>query len=136
METDRTAINHGTDPSVGTGTTVGIEEITTIETIIGPIIGIDQGTTIGMTIEETTTGLMIGKTITGKTIEGTIEIGNIMEEMTPNKGIEIEVRVGKEIIIVTIQETEVGIGTETDKCDKELEHYLMKDETDHSLTLG
>ena len=68
-----------------------------------------------MTIEEISTSLMIGETITDKAIEGTIEISKIMEEMTPNKGIEIEVRVGKEITIMTIQETEVGIGIETDK---------------------
>ena len=75
-----------------------------------------------MTIEEITTGLMvgktvtdrtIGKTITAKTVEGTIEIGTIMEETTPNKGTEIEVRVGKEITIVMTQETEVWIGIET-----------------------
>ena len=39
--------------------------------------------------------------------------------MTLNRGKEIEVRVGRiqEIIIVTIQEREVEIGVETDKCD-------------------
>ena len=65
-----------------------------------------------MTIEEITTGLIIGKTITDKTIEGTIEIGKVMEKTTPNRDIEIEVRVGRvqEITIVMIQETEVGIG--------------------------
>ena len=52
-----------------------------------------------------------------------------------NKGIEIEVRVGEEITIVTIQETEVGVGIETDKCDQKLECYPMKDETDQGLTL-
>ena len=39
----------------------------TIETIISPIIGIDLGTTIGMTIEEINTGLMKGETIIDKT---------------------------------------------------------------------
>ena len=138
VETDRIAINHRIDPSVGIETKVGIEEITTTETITGPIIGKDQGITIGMTIEEITTGLIIGKTVTDKTIEGKIEIDKFMEETTPNRGIEIEVGVGKvlEIIIVMIQETEVGIGIETDKCDQELECYLMKDETDQGLTLG
>ena len=109
-----------------------------METIIGPIIGIYQGTTVGVTIEEIPTGLMIGKKITDKTIEGTIEIGKSMEETIPNRGIEIEMRVGRvqEITIVMIQEIEVGIGIETDKCNQELECYLMKDETDQGLTLG
>ena len=69
--------------------------MTTIETIIGAIIRKDQWTTIGMIIQEISTGLMIGKTITDKVIEGTTETGKIMEETTPNKGIEIEVRVGR-----------------------------------------
>ena len=63
-----------------------------------------------------------------------------MEETTPNRGVEIEVRVGRvqEITLVTIQEIEVEIGVETDKCDQELEHYPMKEETDQGLglTLG
>ena len=125
IETDRITINHTIDLSVGIGIKIEIEEITTIETIIGQIIGIDQGTTIGMTIEEITTDLMIGKivtdkmigeTIIDKTIEETIlEIDKIMTEMTLNRDIEIEVRVGRiqEIIIVTIQEIEVEIGVET-----------------------
>ena len=124
VETDRIAINHRTDPLVGIGIKVEIEEITTIETIIGPIIGIDQGTTIGVTIEEIITSLMIDKTIKEKILE----IDKIMAEMTPNRDIEIEVRVGRvqEITLVTIQAIDVEIGVKTDKCDQELEHYLIK----------
>ena len=87
-----------------------------------------------MTIEEITTGLMIGKTITdktigetiiGKTIEGTTEIGKCMEEMTPNTGIEREVRVERvqDNTIVIILEVEIGV--ETDKYNKESECYQM-----------
>ena len=61
-----------------------------------------------------------------------------MEEMTLNKDIEIEVRVGRiqEIIIVTILEVEIGV--ETDKCNQELEHYLIIERTGQGLdpTLG
>ena len=75
---------------------VDIEEITTTETIIGPFVGIDLETNIGVTIEEITTSLMKGETIIDKTIEETIlEIDKIMAEMTLNRDIEIEVRVGK-----------------------------------------
>ena len=39
---------------------------------------------------------------------------------------------------MTIQEIEVEIGVETDKCNQELECYLMKEKTDQGpgLTLG
>ena len=130
------------------------EEIT-IGIIIGPITEIGQGPTIGMTIGKTTidqmigktiTDLMIGKTVTDKmigettidkTMEGTIiEIGKITEEII-NRDIEIEVKVGRiqEIITVTIQEREVEIGVETDKCEQELEHYLMIEKTGQGLDL-
>ena len=129
---DNKIINPTIDHSVGIG--IEIEGITTIETIIGPIIGIDLVTTIGVTIDEITTSLMIDKTITdktirdtiaGKTIEGTTEIDKIMEEMSPNRGIGIEVRVERdqEITIVTFLEVEIGV--ETDKYNKEPECYQM-----------
>ena len=91
--------------------------------VIGEII-------IDVTIAKTITDQMIGKTIIDKTIEGkTIEIDKIMEG-TINKGIEIEVKVGRiqEIIRETIQEKdlreieverEVEIGVEIDKHDQE-----------------
>ena len=96
--------------------------------IIGPTIGIDQGTSIGMTIEEIIIGLMrdrtitdktIGETIIDKRIEGITKIDKIIEEMTPNRGIGIGVRVEKdqEITIVTILEVEIEV--ETDKYKKE-----------------
>ena len=76
---------------------------------------------IGKTITDKT----IGETIIGKTIEATTEIGKIMEEMTPNRGIEIEVRVERvqEITKMTILEVELGV--ETDKYNKEPKHYQM-----------
>ena len=62
-----------------------------------------------------------------------------MEE-TINRDIEIGVKVGRiqEIITVTVQEREVEIGVETDKCDQELECYLMIGKTGQGLdpTLG
>ena len=98
---------------------------------------------IGMTITdlmigETVTDKMIGETIIDKTIEGTIiEIDKIMEE-TLNRDMEIEVRVGsiQEITVVTMQKVEKRV--ETDKCDQELECYLMKEKTGQGLdpTLG
>ena len=44
----------------------------------------------------------------------------------------------QEIIRVTIREIEVEIGIETDKCDQELEHYLMIEKRGQGLgqTLG
>ena len=129
---DNKIIKPTIDHSVGIG--IEIEGITTIEIIIGPTIGIDLGTTIGVTVEEITIALMIektitdktiGKTIIGKTIERTTEIDKIMEEMTPNRGIGIEVRVesNQEITIVTFLEVEIGV--ETDKFNKEPEHHQM-----------
>ena len=85
-----------------------------------------------MTIEEITTSLTKGKTIIDKKIEETIlEIDKIMAEMALSRDIEIEVRVGKiqEITKMTIQEIEAEIGVETDKCDQELECYLMIEKT-------
>ena len=74
---------------------------------------------IGMTITEqmigeTVTDKMIGETTLDKTIKGTIiETDKIMDG-TINRGIEIEVKVGRiqEIIRVTIQEKEVEIEVE------------------------
>ena len=80
--------------SVGIG--IEIEGITTTEIIIGQTIGIDLGTTIGVTIEEVTIDLMINRAIidktigevtTDKTVEGTTEIDKIIEEMTPNRDV-------------------------------------------------
>ena len=94
--TGRIDFNHGTDPLVETGTKVEIEDIIIVETITGPIIGIDLGTPIDVTVKETITDLMIDKIIIdkeigettidratgektmGETIEGTIETGKIM----------------------------------------------------------
>ena len=121
LETDRAAINHRPDPSVGTEITIEVEGIT-IGTTTDPITEMGQGTTIGMMVEETTidriigetiTGLMIGKTVTDKMVGETLidkkiertilEIEKIME-ITLNKDIEIP-----EIVIVTIQEIGVEI---------------------------
>ena len=128
------------NPVIGHSVGIGIERegITTTEIIIGPIIGIKLGTTTGVTIGEITISLMIdrsitdktiGETIINKTIEGTTEIDKIIEEMTPNRGIGIEVRVERdqEITIVTILEMDI--------CNKEPEHYQMT-ETGQSLGLG
>ena len=107
------------------------------ETTTDQMIGM---TIIGLMIGETVTNKMIGETIIDQTIEETfIEIEKNMEE-TLNRGIGIVVKVGRiqETIIVTIQEIGIEIGVETDKCDKELEHYLMNEKTDQGLhpTLG
>ena len=54
-------------------------------------------------IDRTITDKMIGETIIDRTIEGTTKIDKIMEQMTPNRGIGIGVRVEKdqEITIVS-----------------------------------
>ena len=90
-------INPTVDHSVG----IGIESvgITKIETIIDPIIGIDLGTIIGMTIEEITTGLMISKSVTDKMMEGT-SIDKTIEETI----IEID-----KIMGITLSR-EIGVG--------------------------
>ena len=97
--------------------------------------------TISQMIGEIVTDEMIGITIINKTMEEKIlEVDKIMAGMTLNREIEIKLRVGRvqKITIVTIQEIEVEIGVETDKCDQELECCLMKEETDQGLglTLG
>ena len=76
----------------------------------------------------------IEETITDKTIEETIEIYRIIGKMTPDRGKGIEVRVerGQEITIVTILEVEIEI--ETDRYNKEPEHYQMT-ETGQGLGL-
>ena len=125
------------DPSVGIGIETG--ETTTVETIIGPTIGIGVETTVDMTIGEITIGLMkdgipVGKTI-GQTItDMTIETDKIIEEMTPNRGIGIGVRVeiDQEIIVATILGVEIEI--EIDGCNKEPELCQMT-ETDLGLGL-
>ena len=94
--TDRIDFSQGTNPLLETGTKVEIEGITTMETITGPIIGIDLGIPIDMTVEETITNLMIDKIIMdkemgettidrttgeitmGEIIEGTLETGKII----------------------------------------------------------
>ena len=65
------------------------EEITT-ETIIGPIIEVDQEKTIDNMVEEITIDMMIGETVINRTIEGTIT--ETIIEGTINKGIGIEVK--------------------------------------------
>ena len=78
-----------------------------------------------MTIGEITINLMKDWVITGKTIEETIETDKIIEGMTPNRGIEIGVRVetDQEITVVTILEVEIEM--EMDRDNKELEHYQV-----------
>ena len=82
-------------------------------------------------IDRTITDKTIRETIIDKTIKGTTEIGKFIEEMTPNRGIGIEVRVERdqEITKVTILEVEMDI------YNKEPEHYQMT-ETGQGLGLG
>ena len=97
-------------------------------------MGIGIGTTTDMMIEEITISLMtdraitgktIGETIIDKTIEETIEIDKIIEEMTPNRGMGTGARVERdqEITVVTILEVEMEI--EMDRDNKELGHHQM-----------
>ena len=83
-----------------------IEEITIIETIIGPITEIDQeadGIVIGQVIGETITRITIGEAdqITDKMLNGHL-------------GTEVKVEVELEITVMTIQEVEVEIDMMTD----------------------
>ena len=66
-------------------------------------MGIDVGTTIGVTIEEITTRLMIGKTVTDKMTERTI-IDKTIEETT--------IEIGKIMGITLSREIEVGVRVE------------------------
>ena len=123
---------------------IEIEGITTTGIIIGPTIGIDPGTTLGITLEEVTISQMInraitdktiGEIITDKTIEDTIDIDKTLEQMTLNRdtGIGVRVEIDKEITVVTILEVEIE--TEMDRYNKGAEHYQMT-ETGHDLGLG
>ena len=89
------------DPLVEEETKVGIEGITTIETIIGQIIEIDQeadGTTIGQ---------VIGVTIIRITIDEVIQ-DRITDKM-PNGLLGTEVKVGIEMKITIMIIQEVGV---------------------------
>ena len=70
------------DLSVGIG--IEIEGITITGIIIGPTIGIDPGTTLGITLEEVTIDQMIDRTIIDKTI------GEIITDRTIEETIEID----------------------------------------------
>ena len=72
---------------------------------MGPIIGMDLGTTIGMTVEEVTTGLMIDKIVTDRMTERTI-IDKTVEETI--------IEIGKIMGITVSGETEVGVRVERD----------------------
>ena len=111
-----------------------------IETI-DQIIEVDHEITIYMMTGETTIDMMLGEIATDKMIDMTIIgetikdpiIGQIMEEtIIGNRDIELEVKVGKilEIITEIIQgndlrevEIEAEIGVEKDKHDQDQEHY-------------
>ena len=82
-----------------------IEGITTIETIIGQIIGIDQEA------DGTTTGQVIGVIIIRITIDEVIQ-DQITDKM-PNGLLVTEVKVGIEMKIMTMTVVEVGVEIET-----------------------
>ena len=82
-----------------------IEGITTIETIIGQIIGIDQEA------DRTTIGLVIGVIIIRITIDEVMR-EQITDKM-PNGLIETEVKVGIEMKIIIMTILEVGVEIET-----------------------
>ena len=90
------------DPLVEEGTKVVTEEITTIGTTTGQIIEIDQeadGTTIGQ---------VMGVVITQITIDEVIQ--DQTTDKTPNGLLGIEVKVGIEMKIMTLEvEVETGI---------------------------
>ena len=63
--------------------------------------------------------ITIDKIIGGEiVIDRTIEIDKIIEEITPDKDIETEVKVGidQETIVMTVLEVEIEIETEMDGC--------------------
>ena len=110
--------------------------IITIGTIIGPTIEIDQETITDVTTEEIATSLMKDEITIDKTIGGeintdkTIEIGKIIEEMTPDKDTETGVKVGidQEIIVMTVLEVETEIETDGFNLDPELCQMTEKDQ--------
>ena len=97
--------------------------------MIGPTIETDPETIMDETIRETTTSLMkddltLDKTVGGETAtDETIETGKIIEEMTPDRDIEIEVRVG--IDQGHIMAIEVEREIEMDRCNKDPEFCQM-----------
>ena len=84
-------------PTIGLSAWIQIEtgKIIIVGTIICPTIETDPETIIDEIIRETTNGLMkdnltIGKTVGGETAtDKTIETGKIIEEMTPDRDIDI-----------------------------------------------
>ena len=79
--------------------------MTTIETIIGHIIEIDQEA------DGTTTGQVIGVIIVRITIDEVI--GDQITDKMPNGLLETEVKVGIEMKIITMTILEVGVEIET-----------------------
>ena len=84
--------------------------MTTEEIITDPMIGkiITDKETGDIAIDKT-----IGEITIGKTIEGTIETGKLLLEMTPNEDIKLEARVERvqEITKMTILEVEIEVET-------------------------
>ena len=102
------------DPSVEEGIKVAIEEISTIGTITGKIIEIDQeagGTVIGQVIGVVITHIITDEVIrdhpTDKTHNGHL-------------GTEVKVEVEMKIIVMNILEVEVEIETKGDKKNPDL----------------
>ena len=124
-----------TDHLAGIG--IEIEEIIFIITeIIDPAIEIGQGTATEVMIDNITIGLMkdviiIDQITEGETIAGkTVETDKTIEVMTPDRDMEIEVRVGidPEIIVVTEPEVGIGVETEMDKFKTDPELCQMREE--------
>ena len=118
------------NPTIGlsAGIEIETEEIIIVETMIGPIVEIDPETIIDKTIGETTTGLMKDELLIDKTVEETatdktIETGNIIEERTPDRDIEIGVRVGIDQGHVVVIEVDTEI--KMDGCNKDPELCQM-----------
>ena len=89
-------------PTIGLSAGIGIEveEIIIVGTIVGLIIETDPGKITDETIGKTTTSLVKNDLTIDKTVEGetatdkTIETDKIIEEMIPDRDIEIGLRVG------------------------------------------
>ena len=118
-------------PTTGlpTGIEIETEEIIIVGTIIGPTIEIDPEIIIDETIGETTTSLIKDKLTRDKTVGGetatdkAIEIGRIIEEVTPDKDTEIGVRVGIDQGHTVAIEVETEI--EKDMCNRNPELCQM-----------
>ena len=138
VRVDHKIFSPTTGPLAGIGTEIEGIIIIIIE-ITDPTIETDQRTTIEIMIDEITIKLMKdiiteGEKITGKTVE----TDKTLEVMTPDRDMEIDVRVGIDLEIIAVIEPEVWIEVKTEmgkfKTDPGL-CQMTEEDHDPDLTL-